>query len=103
MHPGFSDVFQFLFEAGDAVPDPSSVDFEFRFAGSPKADTAADPGQGRIFSDQPRQDILELRQFDLELPVPAVRMLGEDVEDQLSAVDDLLVGQTSRGSEAVPG
>ena len=34
-----------------------------------------------------RQVVLELRQLDLELPLGAHGVLGEDVEDQLRAVD----------------
>ena len=36
----------------------------------------------------PRQVVLELRELDLELALGAARVLGEDVEDQLRAVDD---------------
>jgi hypothetical protein len=32
--------------------------------------------------------VFELGQLDLELPLGADRMLGEDVEDELRAVDD---------------
>ncbi len=35
-----------------------------------------------------RQVVLELGELDLELPLGAGCMLGEDVEDQLGAVDD---------------
>ena len=35
-----------------------------------------------------REVVLELRELDLELALGAARMLGEDVEDQLRAVDD---------------
>ena len=36
----------------------------------------------------PRQVVLELRELDLELALGADGVLGEDVEDQLRAVDD---------------
>ena len=36
---------------------------------------------------QPRQAVAELRQLDLHLALLAVRVLGEDVEDQRGAVD----------------
>ena len=36
----------------------------------------------------PRQVVLELRELDLELALGRPRMLREDVEDQLSPVDD---------------
>ena len=35
-----------------------------------------------------REVVLELRELDLQLPLGAPRVLGEDVEDQLRAVDD---------------
>ena len=38
---------------------------------------------------EPRQQILELRELDLPLPFPRSRAAGEDVEDQLRAVDHL--------------
>ena len=34
-----------------------------------------------------REVVLELRQLDLQLPLGGHRVLGEDVEDQLGAVD----------------
>ena len=39
-------------------------------------------------SPHPRQVVLELCELDLELPLGADGVLGEDVEDQLRAVDD---------------
>src|SRR4029453_7602318 len=39
-------------------------------------------------SAHPREVVLELRELDLELALGADRVLGEDVEDQLRAVDD---------------
>ena len=41
---------------------------------------------------QPRQQILQLRQLDLQLAGLAVRTSRKDVEDQLAAVDDLDLG-----------
>ena len=39
-------------------------------------------------ADQPRQQILQLRQLDLPLPFPRARAPREDVENQLRAIDD---------------
>jgi hypothetical protein len=36
----------------------------------------------------PREVVLELRELDLKLSLGAVGVLGEDVQDQLRAVDD---------------
>ena len=43
--------------------------------------------------DEARQQVLELRQLDLQLAVARLRALREDVEDELRAVDDLEVGR----------
>ena len=40
-------------------------------------------------SGEPRQQIVQLRQFHLEAAFPRARAPGEDIEDQLRAVDDL--------------
>ena len=39
--------------------------------------------------DQPRQQVLQLRQLHLQLAFPRARAPGEDVEDELRAIDDL--------------
>ena len=39
-----------------------------------------------------RQRVLELRQLDLQLAVPAAGTLGEDVEDELRSIDRLEPG-----------
>ena len=39
-------------------------------------------------SGEPGKQIVELRQFDLQLTFPGPRSPGKDVEDQLSAVND---------------
>src|SRR6185436_15378794 len=60
-----------------------------RFAGSACADAAAEPGQRRAGADEPRQQVLELRELDLQLALARPRPPREDVENQLRAVDDL--------------
>ena len=37
---------------------------------------------------QARQQIFELRKFDLQLTLVAARALGENIQDQLAAIDD---------------
>ena len=55
---------------------------------------------------KPGQQIVQLRKFHLELPFPAAGPAGEDVEDDLGAVDDLQVKKSFkiaklRGGEVV--
>ena len=51
-----------------------------------------------VLLPEARQRVLELRELDLELAVPALGALGEDVEDELRAVDDLEVGELRDGA-----
>ena len=61
---------------------------ELRLAGAARADARARGARGASTCAQARQGVLELRQLDLEPALGAGRVLGEDVEDQLGAVDD---------------
>ncbi len=47
------------------------------------------PGQRLAPAPQSRQEVLQLRQLNLRLTLPALRVLGEYVEDQRRTVDDL--------------
>src|SRR6185369_14161944 len=63
-------------------------DLELRFAGAPRADAATPLSREvRPVSRQPRQEVLELGELDLQLPFDALRALREDVEDELAPVD----------------
>src|SRR5712691_3010421 len=78
--------------AGDPMnprPDAPPVGLELRFAGSPRADAAAEPRQRGGRPDEPREKILQLRELDLQLAFARARAAREDVENQLCAIDDL--------------
>ena len=64
-----------------------TVALELRLAGAAGADTAAEALEVLPHPAHPRQVVLELRELDLELPLGAHGVLGEDVEDELRAVD----------------
>ena len=75
-------------EPGQAVPRAPAVDLELRLAGPPTADAAREPRQRDLRAlRKPRQQVAELGQLHLQLAVPGGRMLREDVEDELGAVD----------------
>src|SRR4029079_6590559 len=78
------------------VADAAPVGLDLRLTGTTGADpTAAGdpaaglPGQRLSPSAKPRKHVLHLRELDLRLALLAAGVLGEDVENQRSAVDDL--------------
>src|SRR5439155_2827477 len=76
------------FQRGDPLAYPATIDLQLRLAGSATPDSTGEARERVVPSDQPRQPVLELRQFHLQLAVGALRALREDVEDELGAVDD---------------
>ena len=81
----------------DALADHAAVGLELGLARSPRADAAAQPLEVLPLPDQPRQQVRELRQLDLELALRGARALGEDVEDERGAVDHLDAERAARG------
>ena len=82
-------------ELGDAAASETAVALELRFAGAARADAGPEPtgAAAETFEVLPhathaRQVVFELRKLDLKLALGTDGMLGEDVEDELRAVDD---------------
>ena len=74
---------QFLPDPGDAVLDAASVGFQLRFPfAAPHADAALLTRQMSPEPGQPRQQMLELRQFDLQLAFAGAGAPGENIEDE---------------------
>src|SRR5439155_533536 len=80
---------------GDSAPGDAPVALQLRLARAAGADARAEGAHAaaeafEVLPHAPhaRQVVLELRQLDLQLPFGAPGVLGEDVEDQLRAVDD---------------
>ena len=71
----------------DAPVNFAAVGFELRFARAPGADAAAQLRHLDSASAQPRQHVLQLRQFHLQLAFTGARVFGKDIEDELRAVD----------------
>src|SRR5204863_2747637 len=80
-----------LRQDADAMADTAAVRLQLGFAGAQGADPAALPRQRVARSDQPRHQVLELRQLDLQLAFTGPRAPGEDVEDELRPIDDLAI------------
>ena len=84
--------FEFARNPGDAVLHAAAVGFQLRFAfAAAHADAARLPRQVAPEPRQPRQQMLQLREFDLQLAFARAGALREDVENQRRAVQDLAV------------
>src|SRR3954471_21073555 len=80
-------------QRGDPVSRETAVGLELRLARAAGADAAlaaagAEALEVRPQAAHPREVVLELGQLDLELALRALRVAGEDVEDDRGAVDD---------------
>ena len=82
------DVLQSLVNLPDAPPNHAPVRLELRLAGASGPDPAPEALEVGPLPHQARQEVRELGQLDLELPLAGPRALGEDVEDQGRPVDD---------------
>lgn len=89
----FTDVGQLLLKEGNPVADPASVDFQLGLSGATASDSTHQTGHLAPAASQSRQQVFQLGQFDLDAPLAGLRPLGEEVEDQLGAVDDLEIGR----------
>src|SRR5204862_1022031 len=77
-----------VLEQRDATACETPVGLELRLTGPARADPAAEALEVLPHAAHAREVVLELRELDLQLPLGADRVLREDVEDQLGAVDD---------------
>ena len=68
------------------LADDPAVGLELGLARTAQTDAAADTRQVGPHPGEPRQQVLELRQLDLQLRLVAARAGGEDVEDDLGPV-----------------
>ena len=87
-------LFQLLAELLDLAPDVAAVGFELGLAGAARTYGGGSSRGGLAHevaphTGQPRQQVLVLRELDLELALARARPLGEDVEDEAGAVEDL--------------
>src|SRR5207302_8875467 len=91
--PMFAHFAQLALEPRDAFLDAPAIDFELCLTGTPRADAAALPRQVLPHPREARQQILKLRQLDLQPALAAARALREDVEDELCAIEDFARGE----------
>src|SRR5215475_7385452 len=71
----------------DTPEDLAPIGFKLRFTWTTCPNAAAELRHLYAPSREARQNIVELRQLDLQLTFTAPRMAREDVEDKLRAID----------------
>ena len=87
-----ADDLQFTFDSRDAILNAAAVRFQLRFTFTTShADAAFLTGQVAPEPRQPRQQMLQLRQFNLQFALFRSCALRENVEDQRSPVQYLAV------------
>ena len=101
-HPVGAHFFQFLLQLGNALADLAPVHFQLGFAGAAQANAARAAGApaaaaglaGQVGpgAGQAGQAVFILRQFHLQHAFAGLGVLGEDIQDQRGAVDDVHVG-----------
>src|SRR5438045_669791 len=84
--------FELSRDAGNTILDAAAVGFQLGFTfTAAHADAAFLPGQVAPEPGQPRQQMLELGQFDLEFSFTRAGALGENIEDQGRAIENLTI------------
>jgi hypothetical protein len=85
-------LFDLAFEVTHPLTDPPSLDFDLLLTetatGSNTATTPTNLAVVCVRADQPRQEVMQPCRFDLQAAFVRARVLGEDLEDHLSAVED---------------
>ena len=80
------DVLELSLERLDARPDEPAVGLELGFARTPEANATADTGQVGPHAREAREQILQLRELDLELGFVRTSPSREDVENDFRPV-----------------
>jgi hypothetical protein len=70
----------------DAMADAAPVGFEFGFARTSCSDAAAKTREFGRGTDEPRHEVLQLRQLDLKFALPCACPTRKDIENQLRPV-----------------
>ena len=87
LRPDAPHVLDLLFDVPHAPRNLPAIGFELRFAGTARADAAAELRHLDAVPGQARQHVLQLRQFDLQLAFAGARVARKNVEDELRAID----------------
>src|SRR5207247_824669 len=86
-----SDQLDLAIEIADALADTAALDLDLLLAEAAARPHSPAPPTDLpvvgISADQPRQQVMQPRRFDLQATFVRARMLGEDLEDDLGAIE----------------
>ncbi len=85
---GSRHLFEALAQGHDPLSNAAAIDFQLGLSGAARTDTSAQPRQVLPMAGQARQEVLELGQLDLQLARLRTSTPGEDIQDELSSIDD---------------
>ncbi len=91
--PGLVELIEVALELGDPPQDAPAVDLELGLTGTPGADARALLAELDAATAQAGEAVAQLRELHLQHALLAGGVLGEDVEDQRDAVDDVALEQ----------
>src|SRR5437868_5586998 len=80
---------QLPLQARNSLLHPAAVDFQLRLSRTARADAAGLPREVVPHASEARQQILQLRQLNLQAPLPTARALRKNVENELGAIEHL--------------
>ena len=86
--PVFLDTLELGFESLNLAADDPAVGFQLGFAGSAQPDATADAGQVGPHPGKSGQEVLQLRQLDLQFGLVTSSAGAEDVENDFGPVHD---------------
>src|SRR5438128_8690099 len=84
----FAHGFELALQTRDTFLHATPIDFQLRFTRAARADPAGLARKVVPHAGEARQQILQLRQLDLQPAFAAAGALREDVEDELGAIEN---------------
>ena len=92
-----------ILDFSDAVANAALIGLQFLFAGTARADAAAEPGKFDALAGEARHQVVELGKLDLEMSFASARTPRKNIQDELGAVnnpafrDALDIAELNRG------
>ena len=86
--PVLANLLDISFERADPMADLPAIHFQFGFAGTSRADSAAQTREVFSMAGQSRQPIFQLCKLNLKFAFLRARAVRKDIENQTGTIDD---------------